>query len=423
MKNIAEALHKLYWKEKKSLTEIAGIYEKSPETIRRWMMRYSITRRSKGEAIRIKKVKNLPARIFHLYWKRKMTLKEIADLFKVSPQTVRSYMIKHGIPRRKAAKFIRKTITPEMLRHLYVEKRMSLTKLARYIGVRFNRAKKLILGAGITPRTRSETSLKYPRKPFSGDEIEKAYLLGFRTGDLTVTKDCESVRAGMGTTHPAQIKLFLDLFEKYGHCLAYPHKSNLFVYGWALICYLDWSFNFLLASKDSIRLPSNPKLFLAFLAGYADAEGYWKICKHKVWIEFRFEIETQDRAILKQIFACLRDCGYHPRFYVVKRKGKRCGKLILRKPMYRLSLARRDEVIELARTLLPFTKHEEKRRKMQLVLGARKMKYWTEVKNEIESFKRWVAKRVRKCKIIAEKEYKQRKFKIKGCVSTIKKLV
>jgi len=86
--------------------------------------------------------------------------------------------------------------------------------------------------------------MKYPKKPFSNNLIEKAYLLGLRAGDISAAQHRKQVQVITGTTHPAQIRMFERVFMNYGHVGKYPYEQN----GqrkWYVHCLLDKSFNFL----------------------------------------------------------------------------------------------------------------------------------------------------------------------------------
>ena len=45
-----------------------------------------------------------------------------------------------------------------------------------------------LIACNIPRRNPGRKKFKYPKKPFSNDMIEKAYLIGFRIGDLNVFK-------------------------------------------------------------------------------------------------------------------------------------------------------------------------------------------------------------------------------------------
>src|SRR3989344_6044355 len=64
------------------------------------------------------------------------------------------------------------------------------------------------------------TKPRYPRKDFDGTASEKAYLIGFRLGDLHARKthpNSPTIQIQTNTTRQEQADLMLDLFSKYGH--------------------------------------------------------------------------------------------------------------------------------------------------------------------------------------------------------------
>ena len=68
---------------------------------------------------------------------------------------------------------------------------------------------------------------KYERKPFDGTDEDKAYLLGLRHGDLSVSKPWKGVaKVSTSTTHPAMAELFRSLFEPYGHVYQHPRYKK-----------------------------------------------------------------------------------------------------------------------------------------------------------------------------------------------------
>ena len=403
MKISKKVLERLYWKEKKALTEIAKIFKVHHEKIRRLMKKYGIPIRSRLEGILLKKkLKVGKKKLYELYWKKGMKLEDIGKLFGVSAQTVRRALQKYGIRRRtysEARAIQRRKISSKELKTLYLSRKMSLKKLARYIGTRPSTVREMLIKRGIKLRRHGEALIKYKRRPFSGSEIEKNYLIGFSVGDLYVVKSNRTIVVRVTSTHPSMITLFCKLFSKYGYCKKRPRKSKLgYGYQWEVTCYLDESFSFLLVDKNSLTVPTKKKMFLSFLAGYSDAEGCWKMVKRKKgYIEFRFDLETQDVGILEQIATNLKQYGFTPKLHRVKRKGKKIGCFVLKKDMYRLSLCKRKEVIRLGMLLLPFVKHSEKKRKIELLIAAKNKKRYEEIKNKLIKLKNQIRKEVLKC--------------------------
>ena len=83
MKISKKVLERLYWKEKKSLTEIAKIFKVHHEKIRRLMKKYGIPIRSRLEGILLKKkLKVGKKKLYELYWKKGMKLEDIGKTCK-----------------------------------------------------------------------------------------------------------------------------------------------------------------------------------------------------------------------------------------------------------------------------------------------------------------------------------------------------
>lgn len=409
-------IRELYWEKKKSLPEIGEMFSVHHEKIRRLMIKYKIPLRSRLESQHMrKKLKVGKSELYEMYWKKEMKLRDIAKLFDVSAQIIFMELKKYGIPRRtysEARTIQRRKVSPKELRRLYLEEKTPLIKLAPYIRTRFSTARKMVIDAGVSLRSRSEAIEKYPRLPFSGDEKEKYYLLGIRAGDLSAWKDGKTIVCGIGSTHPSMIELFHQLFSRYGHFKEYPHKTN-FGYDLNIKYYLDLSFEFLV-DKLGIVVPVQQDLFLSFLAGYADAEGCWKIYgKRKKFIELRFDLETQDIRILRKIKDKLEEFGLTPKLYLVKEKGTKIGQLILKKDMHRLSLCRRNEVVKLAKMLAPFIKHQEKKRKIRLLLSVGNKKRYEEVESDVNKLKSEIENEVSRFVKQNELAYFERRVGIK----------
>ena len=82
------------------------------------------------------------------------------------------------------------------------------------------KARGLVLRDKIDAQIQAVT--KYDRKSFSGDRIERAYLMGLRYCDLDAAKHARAVRVRVSTTHPAMADLFESLFSPIVHILRYP---------------------------------------------------------------------------------------------------------------------------------------------------------------------------------------------------------
>jgi len=168
----------------------------------------------------------------------------------------------------------------------HVEQGVSLGDLAKLIGNKTSGYTSwLSRQLGVQPRGFEEARLKgihekmrkYERRPFDGSDEDKAYLLGLRHGDLSVSRPFgDAIRVSTSTTHPSMAKLFRDLFEPFGHVYQHPrYKEDTQTHEWNLQTVLDSSFEFLLEDrvKSWAWIKAKATTILAYLAGAWDAEG------------------------------------------------------------------------------------------------------------------------------------------------------
>jgi len=169
----------------------------------------------------------------------------------------------------------------------------------------------------IERRNASESNTIYPKKSFDGNKVKKAYMIGFRLGDLNAKK-CEGnsslIRIKSSTTKLAQVKLIKDIFGCYGHFYA---KKIRGVY--RVECSLHKSFNFLLPKKDKVEdwILKNNRLFFAFLAGYTDAEGCIKLSQNRA----RYRVGSYDKNLLNQAYKKLKELNLYPRYRLETKAG------------------------------------------------------------------------------------------------------
>lgn len=250
---------------------------------------------------------------------------KIADVYGLkykSPKVGESMVLYHlkrkGIERRDPVQHLRK-VTEEMVdewvvRYLTGE---SLKRIAEDLVdpvTVWNHLKARGLGLRDRVEAQIKAVTRYERKPFSGDSVEKAYLMGLRYGDLHVVQHGRAIRVRVSTTHPAMAELFESLFSPYGHVSRYPRLASLVPYEWTLECDLDSSFGFLLIRpmiKDLRALTAAQ--FDAFLAGFFDAEGTIYLHRKRYGHMFEASISNTDLALLSFIEDRLRGRGYHPR--------------------------------------------------------------------------------------------------------------
>jgi len=222
---------------------------------------------------------------------------------------------------------------------------------------------------GISRRTKSETSTKYPKKAFSGNLAEKAYLIGLRTGDFWAKQHRNLVLLQTTSPKREQAKLAQRAFGKYTTVRLYKKRNQSTFNIYAL---LDPSFNFLLEKPK--RLPkwilNSNKAFFAFLAGYADCEASWNLTKRKKtgYCDVTFSLASSDLVILKQSHAKLKMLGFVAHLNLSREKGEQTNVGRYSNDLYRLVIYRQKDVKKLAEKLLPFSKHQDKINKMKSIL-------------------------------------------------------
>lgn len=298
--------------------------------------------------------------LINLYWKQKLNLKEIGKLTSLSARTVNIRMRECKIPLRLPGVPGPK-IKKEDLKRLYVNKRLSSRKIAKIYKCAYSTIDRKIRQFGLPIKTLAAAHIVTLRTSFSGNLREKAYLVGFRIGDLRVRKmykNSETVLVDCGSTKPRQISLIKTLFSKYGRVwIGKPSKSGKV----QIECSLDKSFLFLLKKYD--RFPTwalkDRILFFSLLAGFTDAEGSFYVTKDKK--SSGFSLGNYNKMLLKQIEGLLEKLNFTPRLFLSVRKGYR-GKdgYAHRQDYWVLTIYRKVEIYKFIQIIKPFLKHKDK---------------------------------------------------------------
>ena len=194
--------------------------------------------------------------------------------------------------------------TAQEVRRLYVEEELSLEAVGAQLGVSSSVARRRFIAAGVARRPSFQT--RYPRRDFSGRLAERAYLLGFRLGDLHVALTELSVVVKCTSTRAEQVDLFEALFGPYGHVYTStgtPDSERCLKAAVRMQVGLNRTFEFLVPKED--RVPewvlAGDEAFYAYFAGYLDAEGYVKAGQPLAdgQPEIRIEIRSYDRQTLR----------------------------------------------------------------------------------------------------------------------------
>ena len=280
---------------------------------------------------------------------------------------------------------------------LHVEEGMSLNDVAILIGNKTSGYTSwLYRQLGVRCRPFEEARLKgirekrrkYERKPFDGTDEDRAYLLGLRHGDLSVSRPWKDVvRVSTSTTHPAMANLFRSLFEPYGHVYQHPrYKKDTKTYEWNLSAILDGSFEFLFLELPQVKdwLCSNLSLMLAYLGGLLDAEGSVVTTRNKRGNVLLFAAwNNSDLDLLTWVRERLRDLGYPTSLCLNKRKGVRSKKygIIHRRDYWQLSIFGNSRVQLFLRSISP--RHDEKLRRIRIALSVTEGERFSEVSEEL----------------------------------------
>jgi hypothetical protein len=284
---------------------------------------------------------------------------------------------------------------------LHVEEGMSLNDVAILIGNKTSGYTSwLYRQLGVRCRPFEEARLKgirekrrkYERKPFDGTDEDRAYLLGLRHGDLSVSRPWKDVvRVSTSTTHPAMANLFRSLFEPYGHVYQHPrYKKDTKSYEWNLSTIVDSSFDFLLDDRAETWkwVTQSESTLLAYLAGILDAEGSVGNHSNGKGTSVRLMYYNTSQELLIFIKGAIEMLGYSPTGpYLDKRKGTSTSKYRIerKKDYYKLALQRFEDAKSLIRRL-PIL-HGEKVRRKQLALSTAFGQAWNTVEPQITALR------------------------------------
>lgn len=300
-----------------------------------------------------------------LYLKQKLTTYQIANKLNCCQATIWKKLVKFNIARRTPYDLNSNVPSKEKLIKFYTHKKLSTWQIEKKYGYCRSTIHRKLKEFGITIRDRADSHIVHPRKDFSGDLIEKAYLVGFRIGDLGVRKiwpNSKTICVATGSTIKEQIDLVKNLFEEYGPIWIQKTKDNKM----NIQINLNESFGFLL-SKDFPEWVKNDKeYFFSFLAGFTDAEGWIGINK-KMAI---YALGNCDYRLLELIKNGLSKFGINfKRITVDKRKGKpTTGGYFFSSDYYTLRISKKGELLELLTKLKLHTRHENKIKALNIAI-------------------------------------------------------
>lgn len=224
-----------------------------------------------------------------------------------------------------------------------------------------------LVAQGVKLRPRGKWKFKYPKRPFSRNLIEEAYMVGFRIGDLHVYKERSSSRSIIlrcHTTQLVQVRLCQEIFERYSTVVV----SNLKNGSYQVACYLDLSFEFLMSKKKVPRkYLKNEEAAWAFIAGYADAEGNIILNQGRA----RFKIDCYDLFVLRWIHNFLIKQGINSKLRRIGIKGEVINgrsKIKWNSDLWRLNINSAESLRHFFKKLKPYLRHETRKKHAEIAL-------------------------------------------------------
>jgi hypothetical protein len=195
-------------------------------------------------------------------------------------------------------------IPKNKLKDLYIHQFLSSYQIAKVFScsqaVIMNRLREFKIPTRTIQEGKALTKPRYPRKDFDGSRHDKAYLIGFRLGDLHIRKthpNSPTIQVHTNSTRQEQVTLMQKLFNNYGHVRVHaPDKKGAM----KIRCFLNNSFAFLVPKPQRVEpwILKSKKSSLAFLAGYIDAEGSFGLSPR---IQPFFSMKSQDKKIMSMI--------------------------------------------------------------------------------------------------------------------------
>jgi intein-encoded DNA endonuclease-like protein len=291
-----------------------------------------------------------------LYTKKNLTTFQIADKIGCCQATVWKKLKQYGIHLRLPGS-PRVQTTKNQLEELYLQKKLSTWQMEKKLNVSRGTIHRKLIEFSIPIRDRSDSHVIHQKRDFSGNLIEKAYLIGFRIGDLGVRKqypNSKTICIATGSTVKEQIELVKSLFEDYGKVWikeARDNKINVQVI-------LNQSFIFLLPKEFPAWVEQDKSTFFSFLAGFSDAEGIISESQGMAY----YSLGNYDCTFLQRIHGNLQKFGIRCK---EPKADNRKGKLNNQGYPYRsnywtLRVHTKKDLLTLLNELRPYLKHKNK---------------------------------------------------------------
>lgn len=326
-----EELNDLYWGKGLNTVEISKMIGKDSKTVWSWMKKHDIPTRTISESLKLslskhRKFKLSREELVDLYWNKKLSLAKIAKAVGVNETTVLSSMEKYDIPRRTASERSRKfKLSKEELNDLYRNKGLSTAEISKIAGVKHGRTvAEWMRRFGIPKRARPDRRILSWAKQFGVRRVnleptkELSYLIGAIWGDGSLLKQKWRLRFG------SKDKDFVDEFVKcLSKILEREHPINaIFRGGMWLVGVSNREIYIFLKDKNKCgqvieRFPSD------FLRGIFDAEGCVENRRYRVRMGntdpnlIEFVKKSLDKLSIAHAIRCREAVGHRKQFFTV----------------------------------------------------------------------------------------------------------
>lgn len=284
-------------------------------------------------------------------------------------------------------------VNPNLIADLYWRKMKSTVEISKILKIHratvFYHLKKFEKPLRDRIKVVSESARKrqkYPRPPFSGNSLEKQYLLGL-SEDLSVERRSKwCIIASLTTSKESMMELFERIFSKYGRILKYKIRNTPY---WRIAVYLHQSFKFLLKSNRDYNIANLSRDELLYrVSGLIDAEGSLIITKNSgKYIVRHLVIGMENKNFLIRLARRLnKEFKINCKTYRMKKKGEisKIGKRIVRynRELWILVINRKKDL----KKFLPLIKlqNKEKDKKRRFILETINLTQWKEIRNLYE---------------------------------------
>lgn len=257
-------------------------------------------------------------------------------------------------------------ISEEKLKELYIDQQLTSYEIGEKFGCSDATIRNKLREVGIALRTGGRKRFKYKKKQFDGSDEVKAYMFGFRIGDLNVyspNKNSRIVVARCHTTIRNQVRVIQKLFGKYGMVKISETKTG----SYHANCYLDKSFDFLM-NKSVIPawiLKGNKNVKWAFIAGYVDAEGSFKLNQGRG----RFKMDTYDHFVLSWVDKFLQKEQISGKLRQLCEAGElKYASYKWKNDLWRLDVNAADDLERFIQGMMPYLLHKDRIKDVNIVL-------------------------------------------------------